>query len=154
MSIIKKIIHILIPFTIGLFNGYLIMVILGYVNSYLFFITKWIIDYSIENHMYYFYPILDFITQIIYLSITTFIIIYSTRFLLQYSLKSSLQLSIWLSSIGLLVLPFFFTILPSFYVTLKHDYSIHQIFISFSFFILLITSNRYILKKYSHTLNL
>ena len=154
MSKANKIIHFFISLIVGLLNGYLIMVLLGYISSYTFYLTKWFIDFSHQNNIPYFYFILDFLTQISYMMITTFIIIHLTKYLLQYSLKYSKKLVIGVSTIGLIIFPFLFSILSSIYTTIKYNYSIHSVFISITFLVLLIGLNRYILNRYAKSLNI
>jgi len=149
MSLSSKIIHTVISFIIGLFNGYLIVVLLGIVSSYTIYFTKWMIDYSNQENMCYFYPILNSITQIIYISFTTFIVIHITKYLLKHSLQKLKKIVIWTSTIGLILLPFFFIILPSTYGIIKHNFSLHDVFISLSMLVILIVLNKYILNKYS-----
>ena len=144
----KKVLHRIIPFFIGLLNGYLFMVLLGIIASYTIFITIWLVNIYKEQNLSWLYPFTDVALNIIQLTFALFLVLSITKFLYYKTVRENGKRTIITSTIGLLVLPFLFYILPTIFSTFRHYGLSHNLIIALSFIVIPIFINSYILKRF------
>ena len=148
VSSLKIILHRIIPFFIGLFNGYLFMVLLGIIASYTIFITIWLVNIYKEHNLSWLYPFTDVALNIIQLTFALFLVLSITKFLYYKTVRENGKRTIITSTIGLLVLPILFSVLPIIYTTSKYHWSLHNLIIALSFILIPIFMNSYILERF------
>jgi len=146
MSTPKTILDTLIAFMIGLFNGFLVMILLGWVASYVVLFNVWLVTTFSSNHDYilWIFYFIDIISQIFSL----FIILSLTKFLYYKTLKDFSRRTILFSTLGLLVFPIIVYIFPLIYISIKSNHYTYQLILDLLFILFSIFINSYILKQF------
>jgi len=146
MSTPKTILDTIVTFAIGLFNGFLVIILLGWIASYVVFFNIWLVKTFLDNDNYIFwiFHFIDIISQILSL----FIILSITKNFYYKTLRDSPNKTILFSTLGLLFLPIIIYIFPLIYRVIKSNNYTYQLILDLLFIIFAIFINSYILKRF------
>jgi len=131
---------------IGLFNGYLVMIILGWVASYVVYFDVWLVKTFLSNNYYISWAL--YLTDTISQIFSLIIILSITKFLYYKTLRTASKRTILFSTLGLLAFPIIVYIFPLIYITIKSNQYTYQIISDLVFIVFAIYINTHILKRF------